>query len=312
MTGRILFIFLLSFAGLAAAQPPVNASPSVDPASAVTAASPGQTPAEDQGSEEEKPFVPHWTGQLALNYSTQPTQQGQGQQSKELGLTGTYDITESGHYFSVGITAGQQLVEGLNTNYGQVTGEGGLGLGFFQPSLSFAMQQGASALNSYTATLNLNFQLLDSLTVGPTGNLGLESHQGPASQIYPGATNPDTVLQVDTGDWTGGLAVSYLPTDFLTFSLTGDQEIDYTYDTHGVNGDNQKSVNQSDRIDSLTLEGEVTFLKDFQIQLSAEVGEEYYSAGTVYSPITGKTQTFSKPTQDSFTAYTMGLVYNFQ
>jgi len=315
MTRRYLFALVLGLACLAAAMAgaQTNASPSIGSAPATSSSeNADQSSAEDQSAGEEKPFTPHWSGQLALNYSTQPTQQGQGQQSKELSLTGTYNITESGHYFSMEIAAGQQLLEGANTNYGEITGEGGLGLGIFQPSLSFAVQQGASALNSYTTTLNLNFQILDSLTVGPTGNLGLESHQGPASQIYPGATNPDTVLAVDTGDWTGGAVVSYEPLDFLTFSLTGAEEIDYTFDTHGINGNNEKTVNQSDRIDSLTLGGEVTFLKDFQLQLSVEMGEEYYSAGTVYSPITGKTQTFTKPTQDGFAAYTAGLVYNFQ
>lgn len=282
------------------------------PQAASPADNTGQPASGEKDAGDEKAFTPHWTGQLGLNYSTQPTQQGQGQETKELSLTGTYNLTESGHYFSLGITAGQQLLEGTNTNYGEVTGEGGLGLGFFLPSLSFSVQQGASALNSYSSTLDLNFQILDSLTAGLTGGLGLESHQGPASQIYPGAANPDSILEVDTGNWTGGVVVSLVPWDFLTLSLTGEQETDYTFDTQGINGNNFKTVNQSDRIPSLSVEGEFTFLKDFQGVLSVQAGQEYYSAGTVYSPVTGKTTTFTQPTEQNFTGYNLGLLYNFQ
>jgi hypothetical protein len=266
---------------------------------------------EDQG-EKEKPFVPHWTGQLGFNYSTQPSQLGQGQQTQELSFTGTYDLTESGHYFSWGITGGEQLLEGALTNYGEITAEGGLGLGIFLPSLSLALQQGAAALNSYSSTLTLNFQVLDSLTAGTTGGVGLESHQGPASQIYPNASNPDSFIEVDTGNWTAGVEVSFTPWDFETLTLTAEQETDLTFQTQGINHNNVNAINQSDQIPSLTLETETTFVKDFQLLLSGQIGEEYYSAGTVFSPITGKTRTFTQATAESFTGFTVGMLYNFQ
>lgn len=44
-------------------------------------------------------FSPKWTEQLGLNYSAQPSQAGQGQIQEELNFTGTYHITESGHFF---------------------------------------------------------------------------------------------------------------------------------------------------------------------------------------------------------------------
>jgi hypothetical protein len=273
--------------------------------------------AEEKAAHEEstgggKSFVPHWTGQLGLSYSNQPTQQGQGQVNKELNLTGTYNLTESGHFFSVGITSGQQMLEGAGTNYGAVVVDGGLGLGILQPSLSFTLQEGASALSSYSSTLNLNFLLLDSLAAGLTGSVGLENHQGPASQIYPNAANPDTILEVDDGDWTGGVVVSFVPWDFLTLSLTGEQETDITFKTQNIYHTTSNPLNLSTRMPSLILEGEAVFLKDFQLQLSAQAGQIYYSAGTSFNRVTGKTQTFSQPTQAGFTGYTLGLLYNFQ
>ncbi len=309
--------FLVPLRTQAASVPtPASAAPAPGPAAngAVTgSAAKSVDDTTDYGDISEKIFIPHWTGQLGFTYSTAPTQQGQGQITKELNLTGTYNITESGDYFSVEIGLGQQLLEGSNTNYGEITGEGGLGLGIFLPSLNFQLQDGASALTSYASTLNLNFQVVDSLTVGPTGSAGLENHQGPANQIYPkDNTNPDSILEVDTGDWSGGIVVSFVPWDFLIFSLTGQQEIDYTFQTQNIVHENVKTINQSDRIPSAILEGEVTFQKDFQLQLTAQAGQQYYSAGTVFSPITGKTQTFTKPTEQGFTAYTVGLVYNFQ
>jgi hypothetical protein len=105
---------------------------------------------------------------------------------------------------------------------------------------------------------------------------------------------------------------SFVPWDYLTFNLTVQQETDYTFDTHGIDGNNLKTINQSDRIPSVILEGELTFLKDFQLELSAQVGQEDFSAGTVFSPITGKTQTFQKPTSQGFSAFIVGLLYNFQ
>ncbi len=280
--------------------------------------SPGQSPQGDESDEEqvlgelEKPFVPHWTGQLGLTYSTQPTQLGQGQQTEQLNLTGTYNITESGAYVSLEIAGGELLLEGANTNFGEITGEGCLAMGIFLPTLSLSLAEGAAALNAYSSILTLDFQVLDSLTVGPLVSGGVETHQGPASQIYPNTSNPDSFIVVSTGDWDAGVEVSFVPWDFETLTLTGQQEIDVTFQTNGVDDDNVKPINQSDRIPSLTLETETTFCKDFQLLLSAQAGQEFYSAGTIFSPITGKTRTFTQPTEQNFTGYTVGLLYNFQ
>ncbi len=313
MRHPILVVILMAVLGNMGV--PSNAQ--TTPAASVTP-SPGQSPQGDEGDEDrilgdlEKPFVPHWTGQLGLTYSTQPTQLSQGQQTEQLNLTGTYNITESGTYLSLEIAGGEMLLEGANTNFGEITTEGCLAMGVFLPTLSFSLEEGASALNSYSSILNLDFEVLDSLTVGPLVSGGLETHQGPASQIYPNASNPDSFLVVSTGDWNAGVEVSFVPWDFETLTLTGQQEIDVTFQTNGIDGNNVKYINQSDRIPSLTLETETTFCKDFQLVLSAQAGQEFYSAGTVFSPITGKTRTFTQPTVENFTGYTVGLLYNFQ
>lgn len=267
---------------------------------------------ETDESSEEAAFKPHWSGQLALTYSNQPSSGGGGQVTKEFGMTGTYNISEAGDSFNLGMAGGQQKVEGVDTNYGSLTLGGSLGIGIFQPSLSFTLQQGASALNSDALSLTLDFQVVDGLTLGPTGGLGLENHQGPASQIYPNTPSPDSTLEVDSGNWTLGVAASAVPWDFLTLDLTLEQETTDTFQTQNLLHTTSKALNQGERIPSATLETLVTFLKDFQFQVSGQYGREYYSAGTQYSPVLGKTVTFTKPTQNDFTGFTLGLLYNFQ
>ncbi len=260
---------------------------------------------------QEAPFKPHWSGQLALTYSNQPGSGG-SQITKEIGLTGTYECSEFGDSFNLGMAGGQQKVEGADTSYGSLTLGGTLALGFFQPSISFTLQQGAAALNSDTLSLTLDFQVMDGLTVGPTGGLGLENHQGPAAQIYPNTPNPDSTLEVDSGNWTVGLAISAVPWDFLTLELMAQQETTITFQTQNILHTTSNSLNQADRTPSLILETLVTFLKDFQFQISGQFGREYYSAGTQFSPVLGKTVTFTQPTQNDFVGLTLGLLYSFQ
>ena len=268
--------------------------------------------ATDEGEEAEKSFLPHWTGQLGLSYSNQPSQAGQGQTTQELNFTGTYNFTEGGHYMSFALAGGQQMLEGSETNYGAVTVEGGLGLGFFLPSVSVGFQQGAAALNSYGSTLNLNFQLYDPLTVGMTGGAGIESHQGPTSVIFPNSSNPDAFKEVDSYNWNLGAVVTFEPWEFLTLSLTAQEEFDTTYQIQNIAHTNSQSLNSSDQIPSVTLGADVTLSKSFVFELSGQAGQEYYPAGTVFSPVQGKTVNFSKPTQQGFSGFSAGLVYNLQ
>jgi hypothetical protein len=48
------------------------------------------------------------------------------------------------------------------------------------------------------------------------------------------------------------------------------------------------------------------------LELSGQVGQEFYPAGTVYSTVLKKTVTFATPTTENFSGFTMGLTYNFQ
>jgi hypothetical protein len=310
----------------------INVSGAVTPAANIPSPIPTSVPAETIGDklapqdstqtakddqtetgDEDKPFAPHWTGQLGLNYSNQPGQQAiagvTGQVTKDLTLTGTYNLAESGHFVSLGITGGQQKVEGADTNYGSFTLDGGLGLGIFFPSLSIVVQQGASALNSISSTLNLNFQVFDPLIVGLTLGGGLESHQGPVSQILG---TSDAIDEIDSNSWSGGVIINFTPWNFLSLSLTAQQEYDTTYQYQTISHTNAISLNQNSRIPSITLEPDITFWKDFVLELSVQVGQEFYPAGTIYSKLLGRTVNFSTPTTQSFTGYSIGLAYNFE
>ncbi|HTA76170.1 MAG TPA: hypothetical protein VK791_03315 [bacterium] len=264
---------------------------------------------DDDSDEPEKPFIPHWTGQLGASYSNQPSQQGQGQIQRQLSLTGTYNFTESGHYASVGLAAGKQMVEGSDSNYGQLNLDGGLGLGFFQPSLAFQFQRGESALNSFTSTLTLDFQLWDPFTIGLIMSGGLQSQQGPLSQVL-GTT--DTTVEIDSRSYSSGLMAEFVPWDFLTLSLTASNAYSNTYQIQNVKRTVAKALDQTDNIPSLTLGTDITFLTDFTLALGLQAGYENLPAGTVYSPILGKTVDFSAPSTQNFTGYSFGLTYSFK
>src|ERR1039458_6164864 len=102
------------------------AQPPTPSAASTTLMTPSPTPDSDdetsdtsEKDKDEKPFTPHWTGQVGSSLIDQISQ-GHSQTQKQVNLNATYSLTESGHYFTAGITGGQQVVEGLNTNYGQI------------------------------------------------------------------------------------------------------------------------------------------------------------------------------------------------
>lgn len=261
---------------------------------------------------ESEMFHPNWTGQLGLTRSSQPSQTGQGQVQTELDLTGTDHLAESGHYFSVGGGAGRQKQEGSSPAYGKATLEGGLGLGIFLPSLNLQMERGQTALNSNTLTANLNFQVLEPLTVGMSFSGTLESHDGPASLVGATAvTLAETTVAIDSRDGSGSLVVTYNPWDFLGFTLTGEREYDDTYQVQGVRHLKTVALNEADQINSLSLMADFTFLKDFELQLTGQTGVENLPAGTVYSPIQAETITLTQPATEPFKGYTFALLYNF-
>lgn len=263
----------------------------------------------DTSVESDKPFAPHWSWEAGLSYSSQPTQLGQGQIQRQLSLAGIYNFTESGTYASIGTVAGRQIVEGTDSNYGQLNLEGGLGLSFFQPSLGFQFQRGESALNSFISTLTLDFQIWNPFTVGMIFTGGLQSQNGPLSQLLGTA---DTTVEIDSRSWSSGLEAEWVPWDFLTLSLTASDAFDNTYQVQDVKHTVSKFLNDTDQIPSLTLGADITFLTDFVLALGLQAGTENFPAGTVYSPILGKTVTFSTPTTENFAGLSIGLTYNFK
>ncbi len=257
-------------------------------------------------------FRPNWTAQLEISRSSQPSQTGQGQVQTELDFTGTDHLTEGGDYFSPSGGVGSQKVEKVATGYGKVSVEGGLGIGFFQPSLNVQLERGQTALNSNTLTANLNFQVLEPLTIGMSFSGTIESHNGPASLVGATAvTLAETTVAIDSRDGSGSLMVEYNPWDFLGFTLTGEQEYDDTYQVQGLRHLKTVALNEQDQIDSISLMADWTFLKDFELQLTGQIGAENLPAGTVYSPIQAETITLTQPTIEPFKGYTLALLYNF-
>lgn len=344
---RLGLLFLAAFAGLPSLCPQAHAADPAAPVSSVSSPTPvpapqkssgveppettpektgpeteSQEPATatpedgekaDESDEVEIPFVPHWTGQIELTYSTQPDSQGQPQDTSELSMTGIYNLLENNTYVSLELTAGQESLEGSPTNYGTLTGEGGLGIGIFQPILSIAQQRGAAALNSTTATLNLNFQVLEPLTLGPLAGAGVESHQGPVSSFSPLASRGDAFEEGDSYNWDWGAQATYEPSDFFSTSLTFEDEYDKTYQFQNVLHTVVVGVNnQYDRIVSLTLATDFTFWKDVALDLSLEEGEEYQPAGVFYSPVRHRTLFNAAPTEQNFTAYIVGMTYSIE
>jgi tetratricopeptide (TPR) repeat protein len=258
-------------------------------------------------------FRPNWTEQLGLSRSGQPSQTGQGQVQSELDFTGTDHLTEGGDYFSAGGGLGSQKVEKAATGYGKATVEGGLVLGFFQPSLNFQFERGQTALNSNALTANLNFQVLDSLILGMSFSGTLESHDGPASLVGATAvTLAETTVEIDDRNGSASVMAEYNPWDFLGFTLTGEQEDDNTYQAQGLRHLKTVSLNESDQINSISLMADLTFLHDFELQLMGQTGVENLPAGTVYSPIQAETITLTQPTTEPFKGYTFALLYNFK
>jgi hypothetical protein len=267
---------------------------------------------DDSGGDADKSFVPHWSGQLQLNHSDQPSQQGGGQTTNDLTLTGTDNFNEAGStYFSAGLTGGSQKVEGVQSHYGALSVGGGLELGVFLPSLTLQGQYGESALKNYSGTLDLNFQVFDPLTVGLEFVGGLESHQGPASQVIIVLATSDKLVEIDTKEWTAGITSTFQAFDDLSFLTTLEQETDITYQWQTVNQVRKKEIDQEDRIPSITLGFDWTFLKDFTLEVTGQYGKEYIPAGTTYSPILAETITTSTATTQNFYGDNISLTYDF-
>jgi|GEM_PF-1453351 len=261
-----------------------------------------------QAGEEKEPFAPYWAGQLAYSFSTQTSQSGPGQTTQEISLTGNYYFSESGHFFSLVAGGGQQTLEGLNSSYGTFSLGGGLGFGFFQPTLSLSFEQGAQALNSLDANLVLNFQFFKPFALGVILEASPQNHQGALSTVLGGSS--DQIDEIDSVDLTGGLQAVLTPWDFLGLTLTVEQDDSTTYQWQNILHTSVHGLNQTEQIPSATLGADITILQDFTLDLSFQAGVENIPAGISYNPILKQTQNNPKATSQSFTGYTAGLTYN--
>lgn len=265
-----------------------------------------KTTSDDSNDEENKPFKPYWDNQLELSSNNQQA----GQNTTSLTYTGTQHFDEGGDFLSLEGSLGRQKVEGVGSSTGTLTLNGGLGVGIFTPSLSVGLEGGESALKQFNGNLSLAFQFWEpfALTLSTGGNVG--SHQGDVSAFYP---NVSGLVQIDTASLNSSLGAAFVPWDWWTISLTLEGEFDDTYQLQLINHPMIKvPVAQTDKIASLTLGMDFTLFKDFVLGVSPEIGQEYFPAGAVYSPLAGGMVQNSTAKTQNFTSGTISLSLNFK
>ena len=300
---------VLSFLFLALAGPSFSWAQTNKPVPKETAiATPASSSGEEEGDgeeEKEEPFKPKWSNEIEYSHSNQQA----GQNTNALSYMGTYDMTEEGNFLSAGLELETQKLEGAITKSDTLSVEGGLGLGFFSPSLTIGYQSGENALSVLSGDLAMNFPLWDPLDLSFSlgGNVG--SHQGPVSQFYPSIPGN---AQIDTAGWNTSLGPVLIPWDWCSISLTFGYEYDITYQLQDIKNKSIKvPVNQTDQIATVALGFDFTLFKGFVLGLSSEGGQEYYPAGLVYSPYTGGLVSNSSPTTQNFVGGTVSLSYTF-
>ena len=274
------------------------------PASTFPAASSSSQKGEES---DEKPFKPHWENELGLSSSKQQA----GQNVTSISYTGSHHYDADGTFLSGEVEVSQQKVEGVLAKTGTLNATGGLGLGFFSPSMAIGLQGGESALHLITGDLSLGFQIWDPLSVVLSlgGNAG--NHQGDVSAIIPALSG--IMVQFDTSSWNSSLGMNFVPWDWWTISLTAQNEYDLTYQIQSINNASKKmSVNQTDHIASLTLGLDFTLFKGFVLGISPQAGQEFLPAGFVVSPLSGGIVYTSTPTTQNFAAGTISVTYNFE
>ncbi len=239
-------------------------------------------------------FIPHWSGEAALTRSSQPMKGGGGQTQTDLAFTATDNLDADGNYLSLSASAGSQKVEGAQSGYGSLSASGGLVLGDFMPSLTLESQAGEAQLKTYSAILDLDFQLATDLTLGVMLGGGFQGHLGPAADGT-----------VDTKNWTGGLSLAYQAFDDLGFNLAFQRQTDITYEAA------TKAVDDEDRVNSLTLGFDWGFVKHFLLEGTAQYGREYYPGGNFYSPISGETLNNLGAAHQDFAGYALSLIFDF-
>src|SRR3970040_339998 len=106
-------------------------------------------------------FKPYWgwTAQFSA------TRQQAGQNIFGLSFGGPCHLDEAGDYLGFSVQPSRMKVEGVNSTTGSGSLNGGLGLGFFSPSVSLSFQGGESALRVASGNLSLGFQVADPFSV---------------------------------------------------------------------------------------------------------------------------------------------------
>ncbi len=310
---NIFFAVLMAVLGVCAAANAQTTSAVTDKPKAVSAPASGSVSQEadedDQSADDEdEGFEPNWSGEVGYTFSLQPVQQGSGQIANEVTATATYNFTESGHYMMFVAGGGQQILEGTSTSYGTFSAGGGLGFGFFQPALTVAFEQGAQALNSLDGNLTLTFQMVKPLSLGLIAEASPQSHQAPLNQVL--GTSSDQIDEIDSLDLTGGAVLTFTPWDVLDLSVTGEKDYSRTYQWQNILHTAVHLLKQTLQIPSVTFATNLTFIPSLTLTLSAQVGQEDFPAGVVYSPILKQTVKNATATTEGFTAYSLGLTYN--
>ena len=257
-------------------------------------------------------FKPHWGFELGLNSSGTPGDNGGGGAANDLSFTATRELSDSGSFFSLSAMGGSQKVEGYTAKYGSLSANGGLGLGFFQPSLSLSAQTGEESLFATTAGLNLGFQIFDDISIGVNFTGGFSSHKTPLPLLLPGA--PDVEVEVDGKNWGGGLSFIWATSEIFSLTLSGQNsnEITYQLKFKGPKVDLTVPLNQSSVIPSTSLGFNWAFVKDFALNGSVQRSAEFEPAGTSYSPSLGEVVNNDTATTLYFSGYSIGLTFNFE
>lgn len=251
---------------------------------------------------EEKLFTPYYENEFELSSANQQA----GQSTNTLAYTGTFHLTEGGHFLSAGAQTSRQKIEGVASSTGTLVLGGCLGLGFFSPSLNLDLGGGQQGWHQIGGDLTLDFQLWDPLAVDLVFGGTAGYHQTPASDLM--SILPGNAL-VDTTTATSSLGFTFTPWDWWSISPTLEYENDGTNITY--RGIIHKLAN-TDRVATLTLGMDFTIFKNFILGIAPQAGTIYYPAGISYSVETGGLVANTEANSQNFVGGTVSISYSFK
>jgi hypothetical protein len=253
-------------------------------------------------------FKPYWRWQIL--YSN--TRQQAGQNINALSFSGSFYLSQAGDYLSASLDTSNLKIEGANSFTGGLGLSGGLGLGSFTPSLSLSFSAGSSAYRSVSGSLSLGIQLWDPFSISFFGGASTGSHQGDAAQFFalPANVNPSVII--DTKGWNAGLGLNFLPWDWLSLSWSVQNSYDVTYRIENLARTASIAIDQSDRILSFNLGADFILDRTWALGLFSQAGQEYYPAGSVYSPLAGGVVEFSAPYTQNFLSGGFSVSFSFE